>query len=90
MYGSVEAEIVFGLLERVTLEEVQETIKHMKLGKAAGISGVAVVHILASGTIGVEVLTEICNRVLDGKGMRASFPNSLSHRMPKAIPGFSK
>jgi len=52
--GNVEAEMVLGPLERVSYEEVQEAIKHMKLGKAAGISGVAAEHILASGRIGLK------------------------------------
>ena len=45
---------------------MKDAIKHMKLGRAAGVSGVAVEHIAASGMVGVEVITEICNRVLDG------------------------
>ena len=64
--GIAEAAVVHGPLERVTEEEVKDAIKHMKLGRAAGVSGVAVEHIAASGMVGVEVITEICNRVLDG------------------------
>ena len=64
--GIVEAAVVHGPLERVTKEEVKDAIKHMKLGRAAGVSDVAVEHIAASGVVGVEVITEICNRVLDG------------------------
>ena len=64
--GKEEAEVMLRPLERVTMEEIQEAIKQMKSGKAVGISDVAVEHISASGMVGVEVLTEICNRVLDG------------------------
>ena len=41
----------------------------MTLGKATGISDVGVEHIIASGMDGVEVVTEICSRVLEGACM---------------------
>lgn len=37
----VEADVVHRPMEKVTMEEVQEEIKHMKLGKTAGILDVA-------------------------------------------------
>ena len=41
----------------------------MKIGKAAGPSEVCVEMIEASGEIGIDVMVELCQRVLDGKGM---------------------
>lgn len=45
--------------------EVKDTMKYMILARAAGISKFAVEHITASGEVGVAVIAEICNRVLD-------------------------
>ena len=44
-------------------------IKVIKLGKAAGPSEVCAEMISASGEVGVSVMVELCQRVLDGKGM---------------------
>ena len=41
----------------------------MKAGKAAGPSEVSVEMIAASGEIGIGVLVELCQGVLDGRGM---------------------
>ena len=39
----------------------------MKSGKATGTSEVSVEMIVASGEIGVKVMMELCQRVLDGR-----------------------
>ena len=65
--GNVEADAVHGPTNRVTEEEVRIAVTAMKLGKAAGGSGVETEHVVASGKVGTEVLTEICNRVLAGE-----------------------
>ena len=44
-------------------------IKVMKPGKAAGPSVVCAEMRSASGEVGVSVMVELCQRVLDGKGM---------------------
>ena len=54
-------------LRRVTVEEVEEAVRAMKVGKAVGVSEVAAEHIMASGRVGIETITEIANRVLDGE-----------------------
>ena len=46
-------------------------IREMKVGKAAGPSEVSVEMIAASGEIGIGVMVELCQDVLDGKGMLA-------------------
>ena len=44
-------------------------IKVMKPGKAAGFSEVCAQMISASGKVRVSVMVELCQHVLDGKGM---------------------
>jgi len=46
-----------------------KAIRAMKLGKAAGPSEVSTEMIIASGEIGVGVMMELCQNVLDGKGI---------------------
>jgi hypothetical protein len=67
--GVVDVYVVHGPIDRVTMKEVMTAIKAMKLGKATGVSEVAVEHIAASGMVGIEVITKIADRVLDGEGM---------------------
>ena len=50
-------------------EEVVKGIWEMKVGKAAGPSEVSVETIAASGEIGIGVMVELCQGVLDGRGM---------------------
>ena len=56
-------------LKNVTREEMAMAIKVMKPGKAAGSSEVFAEMISASGEVGVSVMVEFCQRVLNGKGM---------------------
>ena len=65
----VEADVVEGPVERVSREEVVKAMGEMKTGKAAGPSEVNVEMILASGEIGINVMMQLCQRVLDGNGM---------------------
>ncbi|XP_014786440.1 uncharacterized protein LOC106880826 [Octopus bimaculoides] len=65
----VEAAVVKGPVERVSQEEVVEAMKEMKTGKVADLSEVSVEMITASGEIGIVVMLELCQGVLDGRGM---------------------
>jgi hypothetical protein len=67
--GVVDVDVVHGPIDRVTMKEVMTAIKAMKLGKVTGVSEVAAEHIAASGMVGIEVITKIANRVLDGEGI---------------------
>jgi hypothetical protein len=67
--GVVDVDVVHGPINRITMKEVMTAIKAMKLGKATGVSEVAAEHIAASGMVGIEVITKIANRVLDGEGI---------------------
>ena len=66
---NVKAELVEGPVERVSRDEVVKAIREMKAGKAAGPSEVSVEMIVASGEIGIGVMVELCQGVLDGRGM---------------------
>ena len=44
-------------------------LRKMKSGKATGPSEVDSEMIIASGNTGVKVMVELCQRVLDGRGM---------------------
>ena len=61
--------MVEGPIKNVTREEMARAIKVMKPVKAAGPSEVCAEMISARGEVGVSVMVELCQCVLDGKGM---------------------
>ena len=65
----VEINVVEGPVEKVGRNEIMEAMQRMKSGKATGPSEVSVEMIVASGEIGVKVMMELCQRVMDGRGM---------------------
>ena len=62
------ASMVKGPIKNATHEEMAIAMKAMKPGKATGPSEVCAEMISASGEIGVSVMVELCQRVLEGKG----------------------
>ena len=66
---NVQADLVEGPVKRVSREEVVKALGKMKAGKAAGPSEVSVQMIAASGEIRIDVMVELCQSVLDGRGM---------------------
>ena len=68
---NVEADLVEGPVERVSREEVVKAMGKMKAGKAAGPSEVSVEMIAVSGEIGIGMMVELCQGVLDGRGIPA-------------------
>ena len=54
-----------------------EAIQRMKSGKATGPSEVSVGMIVASGEIGVKVMMQLCQHVLDGRGMPDEWKTSM-------------
>ena len=58
-----------GPVERVSREEVMKAIREMKAGKASQPVEVNVEMIAASREIGIGVMVELCQGVLDGRGM---------------------
>ena len=73
----VETDLVEGPVEKVVRDEIVEAIQSMKSGKATGTSEVSVEMIIASGEIGVKVIMELCQRVLDGRGMPDEWKTSV-------------
>ena len=66
--GLTDVRPVCGPGERISEEEVEAAIGKMKLGKAAGPSGVVADMLKAAGEDGTRWMTELCNAVVrDGK-----------------------
>ena len=66
---NVEADTVESPVVCVGREEVLQALNEMKTGKAPGPSEVSPELIAASGGVGIQVMTEVCHKVLDGFGM---------------------
>ena len=73
----VETDVVEGPVEKVVRKEIVEAIQSMKSRKATGPSEVSVEMIFASGEIGVKVMMELCQRVLDGRGIPDEWKTSV-------------
>ena len=63
------ASMVEGPIKNVTRKEMAIAIKVIKSGKETGPFEVCAEMISNSGEIGVSVMVELCQQVLDGKGM---------------------
>ena len=73
----VETDVVEGPVEKVAHNEIVEAMQRMKSGKAAGPSEVSVEMIVASGEIGVKVMMELCQGVLDDRRMPDEWKTSV-------------
>ena len=62
-----EIGIVEGPIEEVSFEEIKNSIKKMKLGKAFELLEVSMEMINASGKVGIDVMIKFCQRVFDEK-----------------------
>ena len=62
---NVEGDAVEGSVVCVSKEEVLQALNEMKKGKACGPSEVSLELIAASRTVGIQVMAEICQKVLD-------------------------
>ena len=60
-------EVVDGLVERVTREEIMEVMQKTKCGKAIGPSEISLEKILASAEMKLKVMVDQCQRILDGR-----------------------
>ena len=61
----------------ISREEVLQALNEMITGKEPGPSEVSLVFIVASGGVGIQVMAEICQKVLDGFGMPAEWALSI-------------
>ena len=75
--GIVEADAVEGPVTCVSREEVRRAMHDMKDCKAGGISGVVAEHLKGSEMLGVDVMTELCSYMLDGKGFPEDWKSSI-------------
>ena len=73
----VETDLVEGPVEKVARNEIVEAIQSIKSGKATGPSEVSVEMMVASGEIRVKVMMELCQHVLDGRGMSDEWKTSV-------------
>ena len=73
----VDAATVEGPVDKVSRKEVREAIRKMKHGKAVGLSEVTTEMIVAGGRIAEEVMLQLCQRVLDGKGVPDNWKTSV-------------
>ena len=74
----VETDVVEGLVNKVTQNEIVEAMQRMKSGKATGLSEVSVEMIVASGEIGVKVMIMgMYQCVLDGRRMPDEWKTSV-------------
>ena len=55
----VETDVVEGLVEKITSEEVVKAMQKMKSGKATGPFEVSVEMILTSGEIGAKMMVDL-------------------------------
>ena len=69
--------MVEGPIKIVTHQEMEIAIKVLKPGKSAGSSKACAEMISASGEIGVGVMMELCQRMLNGKGMPDEWQTSV-------------
>ena len=69
-WNSMEkTDVVEGPLEKVARNEIVKAMQRMKSGNATGLIEVSVEMIVVSGEIGMKVMIELCQRVLDGRGI---------------------
>ena len=71
------ASMVKGSIKNVTREEMAIAVKVMKPGKAAGPSEVCAEMTYASREVGISVMVELCQRVLDGEEMPDEWQTSV-------------
>ena len=72
-----DADAVEGPIERVLREEIMEAFKYLMIGKAPGPTEVYA-KMMASRDVGIRVLMELCQRILDGKGMPEDWATSVA------------
>ena len=65
----VETDVVERPVEKVARNKIVEAMQRMKLGKATGPSEASVEMIVLGGKIGFNMMVDLCQHVLDGRGM---------------------
>ena len=73
----VETDVVERPVKKVACNEIMKAMQKMKLGNTIGPSELSVEMIVASGKIKVKVMMELCQCVLDGRGMPDEWKTSV-------------
>ena len=73
----VETDVVEGPVEKVARNEVVEAMPRMKSKKATGPLEVSGEMKVASGEIGVKMIMELCQHVLNGRGIPDEWKTSV-------------
>ena len=73
----MNAATVEGTVEKVSRKEVRKAIRNIKQRKAARLSEIAMEMIVAGGKIAEEVMLQLCQRVLDEKGIPDKWKTSV-------------
>ena len=74
---NVKGDSVEGPVSCLSREEILQALNEMKTGKASSHSEVSLEFIAASGGVGIQVMAEICLKVLDGFGMPVEWALSI-------------
>ena len=64
-------------MEKGARNKMMEAMQRVKSGKATGPSEVSMEMIVASGEIGVKVMMELCQHILDGRRMPDEWKTSV-------------
>ena len=75
--GNVEDSQVEGEIDDIDDVEIITAMKQMKEGKACGISNVSAELLMHSGEIGVAVMKDICNKILNEESIPEDWKNSV-------------
>ena len=73
----METDAVGEPVEKVARNKITEAMQKMKSGKATGPSKISVKMIVAGSKIGVKVMIELCQCVLDGRRMPDEWKTSV-------------
>ena len=74
---NVEGDAVEDPVVCANREEMLQALKEVRTGKAPGPSEISLELIAASGGVEIQVMVEICQKVLDGFGMPAEWALSI-------------
>ena len=68
-YQMVETDVVEGPMEKVARNKIVKAMQKIKSGKETGPSEESLKMVAASGKIGVKMMMDLCQRLLDGREM---------------------
>ena len=78
----VESDVVEGPMEKVTRKKIVKVMQKIRLEKATVPSEASVEMMIANGKIGVQVMVNLCQCILNGRGIPDEWKTSVN------IPNF--